>query len=77
MNWILAAVSAALFLAPRVGPKMWTWATSNSASLEELTIAELRAVHTLKARAKRRNAAELTAAVEQVEENFMKGDDPL
>lgn len=74
--WILGGLSILLFVGPRIAPKVIDWARSDGTSFSELLIAEAQALETLKGRADRRSAEKLSAAVEEVENSFMDGDEP-
>lgn len=74
---ILMVIAVALPLGRRVAPKIAEWMSTDPSSSEELMVVEVRALNTLKRRAERRKCDKMKAAVEQVEECFMGGDDPL
>lgn len=71
---ILGLVSLVSGIGPYV-PKMLSW-FETSTSMEDLMVAEYRALYTLRRRAERRKCEALKTAVESVEQAFMGGDDP-
>lgn len=73
---ILLAIAAVLYLGPRLAPKVIQWAKSDGTSFAELLIAEATALETLKRRAERRGAEDLSKACEDCENAFMSGEEP-